>query len=179
MNIRKLFALLVLVPSLSQGGDEFHSILAASTGAWEGELFYLDYQSGERFGIPMPVDAEQTPDGATLVRRLTFTDPGNLVHAVNLVTVDRDSGELVEAYFRQGKGELLRYEIVDSMYEGEAKWKLVYEQNGTDDDRPARIRHAIERDGDRLESTKEVRFLDENGEFFLRNGTELKRAATD
>ena len=170
--------LLIVVPSLTQADDDLSPILAGSTGSWNGQLYYLDYQSGRRFGIPMRVDAELTPDGATMIRNLTFTDPGNLVHAVNLVTVDRDSGELVEAYFRQGKGEMLRYEIVDARYGGEREWQLVYEQDGTDDDRPARIRHTIERKGNELNSTKEVRFLDDD-EYFLRNGTELTLVDAD
>lgn len=171
--MKKLIALLLSIPFLAQADEHAASVLEASAGVWQGELYYLDYQSGQRFGIPMRVDAEITPDGATLIRRVTFTDPGNLVHAMNLVTVDRDSGELVEAYFRQGKGEFLRYEIVGVDYETDRRWKLVYEHDGRDDGRSARIRHTIERNEDNLASAKEVRFLDEDGEFFLRNGTEL------
>jgi len=175
--MKKLIALLLIIPSLVQADGHATSVLKASAGTWEGELYYLDYQTGQRFGIPMRIDAELTLDGATLVRRLTFTDPGNLVHAVNLSTVDRDTGELVEAYFREGKGEMNRYEIVSTDFSDEANWELVYEQDGIDDDRPARIRHTILRDGISMTSSKEVRFLnDEDGEFFLRNGTELELA---
>jgi len=172
--MKKLIALLLFLPSLVQADEPAASVLGASTGAWEGELYYLDYQSGQRFGIPMRIDAELMPDGATLIRRLTFTDPGNLVHAVNLSTVDRDTGELVEAYFREGRGEMNRYEIVRTDFSDEANWELVYEQDGVDDDRPARIRHTITRDGISMTSSKEVRFLDDEGDFFLRNGTELE-----
>ncbi len=172
--MKRLITLLLLIPSLAPANEHAASILEASSGAWEGELYYLDYQSGQRFGIPMRVDAELTPDKVTLVRRLTFTDPANLVHAVNLSTIDRDTGELVEAYFREGKGEMLRYEVVTASYENPEQWTLVYEQDGTDDDRPARIRHTMEREGSRLLSTKEVRFG--GGEYFLRNGTELTLA---
>ncbi len=172
--MKRLLALLLFIPSLVLADEHAASILGASTGEWEGELYYLDYQSGQRFSIPLRVDAELTPDKATLVRRLTFTDPGNLVHAVNLTTLDRDTGELVEAYFREGKGEMLRYEVVTASYVNPEQWKLVYEQDGTDDDRPARIRHTMAREGDRLVSTKEVRFGD--SEYFLRNGTELTLA---
>ena len=175
--MKRLFVLVFFVPSLLAADEHAASILGASTGGWKGELYYLDYQSGRRFGIPMRVDAELTPDGATLVRQLTFTDPGSLVHAVNLITIDRDSGELVEAYFREGKGEMLRYEVISASYESPEQWRLVYEQDGTDADRPARIRHTLAREDDQLSSTKEVRFLDEEGEFFLRNGTELLRIA--
>lgn len=172
--MKKLIALLLIVPSLVHADEYAASIFEASAGAWEGELYYLDYQSGQRFGIPMRIDAELTPDGVTLIRRLTFTDPGNLVHAVNLSTVDRDTGELVEAYFREGRGEMMRYEIVRTDFSNQANWELVYEHDGTDDGRAARIRHTISRDGDNMTSRKEVRFLDEKSEFFLRNGTELE-----
>jgi len=175
--MKKLIALLLIIPSLVQADKHAASVLEASTGAWEGELYYLDYQSGQRFGIPMRIDAELTPDGATLVRRLTFTDPGNLVHAVSLSTIDRDTGELVEAYFREGKGETNRYEVVNTDFSGGAIWELVYEHDGIDGDRPARIRHTITRDGNSMTSSKEVRFLDEEDEFFLRNGTELELVA--
>ena len=54
---------LFLTPLAAQAELPVASIFAASTGAWEGELYYLDYQSNQRFGIPMRVEAETTPDG--------------------------------------------------------------------------------------------------------------------
>ena len=162
----------MILPLAADAESPAHPVFSAATGTWEGELYYLDYQSNQRFGIPMRVDAEVTPDGVTLIRRLTFTDPGVLVHAVNLLTVDRDSGELVESYFRQGKGELFRYELDAVNFEDEEHWELVYSEEGIDDGKPAQLRHTLKRNGDMLTSTKEVRFLD-GEEFFLRNGSEL------
>ena len=50
----------------------------------------------------------------------------------------------------------------------------MYEQDGRDDDRPARIRHLVQRTDNAMRSEKTVRFLDDDSaEFFLRNGTEL------
>jgi hypothetical protein len=182
-NMRRIFIGLLIAAALMAGGaqaGDLAGVLADTTGVWEGELYYLDYQSGQRFGIPVRIDAETTPDGATLIRKLTFTDPGNLVHAVNLVTIDRESGELVEAYFREGRGELMRYEITETDIDSAASWRVVYEHDGQDDDRPARIRHTLERSGQTMKSTKAVRFLDdEGGVFFVRNGSELKFHPTD
>ena len=173
-------AVLCSLSTFAWSDDVTLAILEASTGSWEGELYYLDYQSGQRFGIPMSVDAEMTPDNATLIRKLTFTDPGNLVYAVNVVTVERESGELVEAYFRERRAaELLRYAVTESRYEAEHDWRVVYEQEGIDDGRPARIRHTIVRKGELMTSTKEVRFLDGDDEFFLRNGMEVRRLLPD
>lgn len=173
--IKKFSSLIILlVASLgAQANDAAISVLVGSTGTWEGELYYLDYQSGQRFGIPLRIDAEMTPDSATLVRRLTYTDPGVLVHAVSVVTIDKDTGELVEAYFRERGAEFLRYEVTTVEYVAEDDWTAIYEQDGIDDDRPARIRHTMTRTGDQLETRKEVRFLDGDGEYVLRNGVEV------
>ena len=81
---------------------------------------------------------------------------------------------LVETYFRQGKGEYFRYEIEEVQFESDQNWQLVYSHQGTDDDRPARLRHTLKRSGDSLTSSKEVRFIDGDDEYVLRNGTELR-----
>ena len=179
MMTRKLLITLVLscLHGAAYAGDA-NAILSASTGTWEGELYYLDYQSGQRFGIPMRVDASLTPDGATLVRRVVFTDPGTLVHAINLATIDRDTGEIVESYFRQGRAEMSRAAVVVAEFTSNSEWHLVYELDGTDDDRPARVRHTIVRNGDSMTSKKEVRFLDGDETYFERNGSELTLVKT-
>ena len=38
-------------------------------GSWEGALEYLDYQSGQWFGLPLRVSIEDGGDGATLIRK--------------------------------------------------------------------------------------------------------------
>ena len=38
MNIKRLIALFVLVPALSQASDELAPVLESSIGTWEGEL---------------------------------------------------------------------------------------------------------------------------------------------
>ena len=171
---------LCLVLGSASANEEIARVLSGASGNWEGELYYLDYQSGQRFGIPMRADVDITPDGATQIRHLTWTDPGNLVYAVNLTTIDRDTGELVEAFFRDGRGEYMRYEIASVTYSSDTDWQLVYEHDGKDDNRPARIRHTIARDGERMTSTKSVSFLDDDGgEFFERNGSDLHLVSDD
>lgn len=172
----RLFLFIAIIFSGSAGADnEAQAILQASSGIWEGELYYLDYNSGQRFGIPMKVEANMTPDGATLMRKLTYTDPGTLVYAVSLISIDPESGEVVEAFFRDGNGEYFRSTIVETDFTAESAWKLVYLQAGTDDDRPASIRHTLQRDGNTLTSSKEVRYEGED-KFTLRNGTKVELA---
>ena len=169
---------LAVTATFASANDEALDALVGTTGEWEGSLYYLDYldyQSGDRFSIPMRAMIEATPEGKTILRRLTWTDPGNLVHAVQLVTFDRDTGEYVEAYFREGTAEYLRYEVVEVDVVSDSSWLIIYEHDGLDDDRPSRIRHTLERNDDLLTSKKSVRFLDsDDAAYFERNGSELK-----
>ena len=69
MNELRLLPLAFLWLGPASLADEtLEAVLAASVGEWDGQLYYLDYQSGERFGIPMRVSASVTPDGVTLKR---------------------------------------------------------------------------------------------------------------
>ncbi|MEM7219700.1 MAG: hypothetical protein AAF515_15130 [Pseudomonadota bacterium] len=174
--LNRITAALLLIAATTATADESAlEALVGTAGKWAGSLYYLDYQSGQRFAIPMEANIAATPDGATVVKRLTWTDPGNLVYAVELTTIDRDTGELVQAFFRDNNGEHMRYVLTDITIESADKWQLVYEHNGTDDDRPARIRHTLTRESGLLISKKSVRFLDdEDDKFFERNGSELR-----
>ena len=168
-------SLLLLVATSAAANERALDALAAASGSWEGELYYLDYQSGQRFSIPMRAEIDATPDGATVIRRVTWTDPGNLVYAVQLTTIDQENGNLVQSYFRDGKGEHMRYDITSVDIKSMTNWRIAYEHNGTDADRSARIRHTVERDGNQMTSKKSVRFLDsEDTRFFERNGSDLK-----
>ena len=165
----------LLVAPLAVANEQAMEALRTATGSWGGELYYFDYQSGERISIPMQAMIETTPDGATVIRRMVWTDPDKFVHAIVLTTIDRDTGELVEAFFRDGKGEYTRYELASMEFDSATEWTIEFEHDGTDDDRPARIRHTTQRDGDQMTSVKSVRFLDDaGGDYFERNGSELR-----
>ena len=51
-------AILLLAAAQGVADDRVSQALAASAGSWEGELYYVDYQSGQRFAIPMKADVE-------------------------------------------------------------------------------------------------------------------------
>jgi hypothetical protein len=153
--------------------DDAKAVLAASVGNWNGTLYYLDYQSGERVNIPLRIEAEMTPDNATLIQNAIFTDPGRMVYAIGLSTIDRDSGELVEAAFRQGKGESFRSRVSEVSYHSAEQWRMVFVREGLDGDRRAEIRQTVERTGDSMKSKQQVRYLDGDATFLLRNGIDL------
>lgn len=171
---------LLAVGFAAQADEDLLRVLVATKGHWEGELYYLDYQSGQRFSIPMTSYIESTPDEATVINRVTWTDPGNLVHAVALSSIDRDTGELIEAFFRDGRGEFFRSEVTSIDIESDSKWVFTFESDGTDDNRPARIRNEVVRDGEFMTSKKTVRFLDDDSSAYVeRNGTELRLVSAE
>jgi hypothetical protein len=149
-------------------------LLPDLVGTWEGELAYLDYRSGERFGLPLRAVQRTSADGRTLIAEYAFTDPGRRVHAVSLTTLT-DDGHWVESYFREGKTELQTYDLVRAE-RVDGAWLVVLEMDGTDDDRPARIRRELRLTGDRLTSRKLVDHRDDDAEhWLLRNTSDLKR----
>ncbi|WP_067489840.1 hypothetical protein [Erythrobacter sp. CCH5-A1] len=154
---------------------------ASTAGAWEGQLQYRDYQSGEWQGIPMTVTVSLEGDGNTLTRRAIFDDGprvGN-VFITSLEMLGPDGATEYATSFRAGRvPELGKATLSLAAATDTAHWTILAIEEGTDDDRPARIRLTTTRDGASLVTLKEVDFLDDAGEAWLtRNRTVLTRKA--
>jgi hypothetical protein len=152
---------------------------ASLAGAWEGELQYLDYSSGTWQGIPVTVTVTLEGDGNTLTRRATFDD-GPTVGNVFITSLEMLGPDGVTEYstgFRAGRvPELGTANLTLASATDAAHWTMLAVEEGTDDNRPARIRRTITRDGASLVTLKQVEFLDEPGEeWFSRNRTVLTR----
>jgi hypothetical protein len=150
------------------------------TGAWQGQLQYLDYSSGDWQGIPVTVTVMLEGDGNTLTRRAAFDDGPRvgLVYIASLAMLGKDGTTEYSTGFRTGrKPELSAYTLTLTAAADPEHWTIRAELDGTDDNRPARIRETTTRDGSSLVTLKEVDFLDEPGEqWFSRNRSVLERA---
>lgn len=153
---------------------------ASLDGAWAGELEYRDYSADTWFGIPVKTRIEEQGDGATSIRSSDFDD-GPKVGNVRITTVelfDAATGEVSVGSFRKGRAaEITTYRLrLDPASRDAAHWTMIEEAKGSDDDRPATLRLTTVRDGDRLETLKEVDFLDDDkSEWLVRNRTRLTR----
>ena len=153
---------------------------ASLQGSWEGKLEYLDYSANKWFGIPVKTIVEDQGDGATVIRRSDFDD-GPKVGNVRITTVelhDAVKGTIAVGTFRKGREPEIS--IYAARLEGEAPdaahWTIVEETKATDDDRPATLRLTTVRNGDTLETLKQVDFLDDaKSEWITRNRTRLMR----
>ncbi|WP_394173349.1 hypothetical protein [Thalassotalea litorea] len=174
-----LIAFVLFVPTASMAVEvsstnSLASVLHQTTGKWRGELYYLDYQSGQRFSIPMTVEASLSADQETLIRQVTFTDPENLVYATQLLTLNEQENRLAEAYFKDNQGESLNYDITKIQISDAQHWRVEFQNETLDDERSALVLHYLERKGNKLYSQKKVKYLDEfDGKFIVRNGSKL------
>jgi hypothetical protein len=149
-------------------------------GQWEGSLEYRDYAADKWFGIPVKTIIEDQGDGATMIRKSDFDD-GPKVGNVRITSVDlydAAKGMITTGTFRKGRApELASYSVrLSGVPQGATHWTIVEESESMDDDRPARLRLTTVRNGDVLETLKEVDFLDDKkDEWLTRNRTKLSR----
>lgn len=156
----------------------------SQVGRWEGKLEYRDYQADEWFGLPVKVEVRDGGDGVTQLRVADFDD-GPQTGIVRITSVSMllpkasDSDGLTEytATFRKGRAaELGSAQLALTAGADAAHWVLVSTETARDDDRPARIRVTMTRDGDTLVALKEVDFSDDAQEAWLvRNRETLRR----
>ncbi len=149
-------------------------------GQWEGTLEYRDYTANEWFGIPVKTVIEDQGDGATMIRKSDFDD-GPKVGLIRITTVelyDPQKGALATGTFRKGRtAELSNLSVrMGGVASDATHWTMIEETASTDDNRPARLRLTTVRNGDSIETLKEVDFTDDKTETWLaRNRTRLTR----
>jgi hypothetical protein len=146
-------------------------------GSWTGTLEYLDYSANKWFGIPVKTVIEDQGDGATTLRKSDFDD-GPKVGLVRITTVelfDPVKSAVTSGTFRRGRtAELMTYSVRIAEAKGATQWTMIEETKAEDDNRPAMLRLTTVRDGDSVETLKEVDFLDDTKtEWMKRNRTRV------
>lgn len=180
-------ALLLTTTALATAPDQQAPVdLAAAraslTGNWEGSLEYLDYGANKWFGIPVKTRIEDQGDGATVIRKSDFDD-GPAVGNVRITSVelfDAAAGTVTSGTFRKGKDVSVdTYAVrLDGMPRDAAHWTMIEEVKAEDDNRPAMLRLTTTRDGDKLETLKQVDFLDDDRQDWItRNRARLNKVA--
>lgn len=151
-------------------------------GKWEGRLEYLDYSANEWFGIPVKTLVEDQGDGVTMIRKSDFDD-GPTVGNVRITSVeiyDPAAGTLTTGSFRKGRSvDVTSYTArIEGTPVDATRWTMVEEALGRDDDRPAMLRLTTTRDGNTLETVKQIDFQDDDkSEWITRNRTRLTRVS--
>jgi hypothetical protein len=169
------------VPTMAQDQPASIDVAAARAsivGTWEGQLEYLDYGANQWFGIPVKTTIEDQGDKATLIRKSDFDD-GPKIGNVRITTVelfDAVKNKLEVGVFRKGRStELVTYTVrIDGSPKDTTHWTMIEETEAKDDNRPARLRLTTVREGTKIQTLKQVDFLDdEKQEWLSRNRVTL------
>jgi hypothetical protein len=172
--------LLAAVPVQAAAPVDLAAARASLAGAWAGTLEYRDYTADKWFGIPVKTRVEDQGDGVTVIRKSDFDDgpkAGN-VRITSVELFDAAKNSVAVGTFRKGRtAEIYTYTARLAADPRDAThWTMVEETKGEDDNRPATLRLTTVRDGNALETLKEVDFLDDQkSEWLVLNRTRMTR----
>lgn len=176
--IRGLVVLLCLgavsnVPA-SAAADDVETVLnlwGAQSGPWTG---YIDIY-GHGSDQPQRVDLETTwdsvvSDGATTVTKTeTFQAPSRNTSSVTLMFAGSDPGTIATPYFVNGNQQDFRFAVQSVTVDDEIHWTTTIaspDGQETYEGRTAVLRYVRTRNGNQIENTKEVNFLDDDDDTF-------------
>jgi hypothetical protein len=117
----------------------------------------------------------------TMIRKSDFDD-GPTVGNVRITSVelyDPAAATVTTGTFRKGRAvEVYSYNArIEGTPADATHWTMIEESLGKDDDRPATLRLTTTRDGDRIETVKQIDFQDDDkAEWITRNRTRMTRA---
>ncbi|MEM6606390.1 MAG: hypothetical protein AAF671_11570 [Pseudomonadota bacterium] len=143
-------------------------------GSWDGYLEYRDYQSDRRVRLPLARTTSVAPDSSYLITQSEFTDPGYKVYSAEMIQLGDSAAKAVTVYGDEVTVDKLSVATVDVSSDG---WTAVFETDGADDEKPAKIRYTwrfAKASPSTLSIEKSVRPLDE-GKFAFRNRVQLAK----
>ncbi len=167
-------------PALAQATPSPFDLQAGLAGKWVGALGYRDYQSNKLFELAMKTDIQALPDKATVIRVTAFDDgpKAGLVYITAASLYDTAKSAVSTTTLRKGRTVETSTETVTTFaYADPTHWVVRYEEDGTDDDKPALLRTTETRDGDTVKTIKEVMPKAEAAKGWqFRNQTRLTKA---
>jgi hypothetical protein len=165
--------LLVVMASADDARDVL-GLWGAQRGGWEGHIDIYAVGVSEPRTLSLSTKWDALPDHSIVTKIETFTAPEVDNSTVTLMYVGGSQGEIVTPYFTNDQQRDYRFAVVSVSVTDDTHWTTVIASpDGKEiyEGRPAVLRYVRTRDGDVIENTKEVRFLDErsDGEYELRS----------
>lgn len=181
MRVRTYVALLLVAGGLAPTyGDNLGDTMRAwcsQTGTWRGNIDITD-PAGHTQKVSLVSRHRCTPDGRLHVVEEDFVAPERSDHTLKVTYADPSIPGFRTAYFSHGAESPHAYRFAAVAFHNELHWKQSItstDEGELYDGRKAIMRYTRERDGDRIVSRKEVRFLDGKGDFETRSLIEQQR----
>lgn len=174
-------ACLITAPAAAQTLPSPFELQAGLAGKWMGALGYRDYQSNKLFELPVTTEIRALPDKATVIRISLFDDgpKTGFVYITSASLYDPAASTVSTTTLRKGRAVETSTDAVTTIaYTDPTHWVVRYESDGSDDDKPARLRTTETRNGDAVMTVKEVMpKADAAKGWQFRNQTRLVRSA--
>jgi hypothetical protein len=169
--LRTAFAMLILlttsVPVWAETAEEVLSLWASQPGMWVGDIVIYGPAGTEPRTVGLTTTWNATPDKRVPVKIETFSTPDGEFSSVTLMLADPESDGIVTPYFSNGKQRDYRFSVLEVTQSDDTHWTTVIASpDGQEvyEGRPAILRYIRTRGGNLIENTKEVNFLDDDGD---------------
>ena len=178
-----LATMLCIAWASAEDARDVLALWGAQGGPWEGHIDIYSADLPQPQTVLLNTKWDAVPDHSMVTKIETFTTPDAQHSAVTLMYADADQREIVTPYFSNGRQRDYRFLVLSVSVTDDTHWTTVIASpDGKDvyEGRPAVLRYVRTRDGDVIENTKEVRFLDERseGEYELRSFIRQTRSGT-
>jgi hypothetical protein len=193
--MKAMFRYLMCMVGLALTGvasaDDVQTVLGlwgAQGGPWSGtiEIYGPGGTGPQTVGLNTRWEAVPADGSAarTVVKIETFVSSDRQSSSVTLTFADTEPNVIMTPYFVGGKQQNFRFSVVSVSVEDPTHWSTVIaspDDQELYEGRPAVLRYVRTRSGDTVENTKEVNFLDDEGDdtFELRSFIRQTRSAPD
>lgn len=140
---------------------------SSQTGTWVGEIDIYGPTGTEPQTVGLQTRWSSTPDKKIPVKIETFSTPDRSFSSVTLMMADKSGQGIVTPYFANGAQKDYRFAVLEVTETDDTHWRIVIASpDGQEvyEDRPAVLRYVRTRTGNAIENTKEVNFLDDDGD---------------
>mgnify|MGYP003383435618 CR=1 FL=1 len=175
MGIRiSVVLLLAAVPVVPAFGDDLGDTMRAwcsQAGTWRGNIDVTD-AAGHTQKVSLISRHRCTPDGRLHVVEEDFVAPARSEHTLKVTYADPTISGFRTAYFARGAELPYAYRFSSVVFRDDRHWTQSITSTGEGElyeGRKALMRYTREREGDRVVSRKEVRFLDSDVDFETRS----------
>ncbi len=175
--LRAVPVIALALAAITTRASEVEDVLrlwGSQAGPWQGYIDIYGLDSPEPTTVRLTTNWDAVPDSSIVTKIETFSSNDGTMSAVTLMLADGDSGNLLTPYFAAGRQRDYRFAVVSVAVTDPTHWVTVIATPGGQEvyeDRPARLRYVRTREGNTIENTKEVLFLDDasDGEWQLRS----------
>ncbi|MFT7287928.1 MAG: hypothetical protein ACI87W_002043 [Halieaceae bacterium] len=171
-----IFLAAALLSAIAQAGEAQNVIRlwGGQGGLWKGHIDIYGPASPVAKTVALTTRWDAAPDQSIVTKIETFSSPDTELSSVTVMFAAADGGDIITPYFAKGRQRDYRFSVVAVSLSDATHWTTTIATPGLQEiyeDRPAQLRYLRTRNGDTIENTKEVRFLDgaRTGSYELRS----------